>query len=140
MARAAELTKNLTHKPSGDLVIRGVTLFDSQTGSLVPQQRVTVRGDRIAIVERERPIAAPGAQIVDGTDKVLLPGLWDMHALLSAESAFLDIATGVTTARDMGNSIEDLTNLRKQIDAERRSDHVLFPPDSSTAPAHSRGR
>jgi imidazolonepropionase-like amidohydrolase len=39
-----------------------------------------------------------------------------MHAHLAPETAFLDIATGVTTVRDMGNSIEDLTKLRENID------------------------
>lgn len=117
-ARAAELAKSLTHKPSGDLVIRNVTLFDSQDGSLVRNQRVTVRGERIASVEPDdgQPTSA-GAKIIDGKDKMLLPGLWDMHVHLFAETAFLDIATGVTTVRDLGNSIEELTKLRQQIDA-----------------------
>ena len=117
-ARAAELAKGLTHKPLGDLIIRNVTLFDSQNGSLVRNQRVTVRGERIASVEPDhgQPTSA-GAQIIDGKGKMLLPGLWDMHAHLFPEVAFLDIATGVTTARDLGNSIDELTKLRQQIDA-----------------------
>jgi imidazolonepropionase-like amidohydrolase len=116
LARAAELSKTLTHKPSGDLVIENATLFDSQSGSVTPDQRVTVHGDRIASVETEHgqdPVA--GAQIVDAKGKILLPGLWDMHAHLFAENAYLDIATGVTTARDLGNSIEELTKLRQHI-------------------------
>ncbi len=117
-ARAAELAKSLIHKPSGDLIIRNVTLFDSQNGSLVRNQRVTIRGERIASVESDhgQPTSA-GAQIIDGKGKMLLPGLWDMHAHLFAQTAFLDIATGVTTVRDLGNSIDELTRLRQQIDA-----------------------
>src|SRR6516162_6466194 len=46
---------------------------------------------------------------------MLFPGLWDMHAHLFGEDAFLDIAAGVTTVRDLGNSIEELTKLRQQI-------------------------
>src|SRR6516164_11852004 len=38
-----------------------------------------------------------------------------MHAHLFPEDAFLDIAAGVTTVRDLGNSIEELTKLRQQI-------------------------
>ncbi len=117
-ARAAELAKKLTVKPAGDLVIRNVTVFDSQSGSLLVNQRVTVRGQRIAGVEPDQgqPMP-PGAQIIDGTGRMLLPGLWDMHAHLFPENAFLDIASGVTTARDLANSIEELTKLRQQIDA-----------------------
>ena len=58
----------------------------------------------------------PGATVIDGKGKMLLPGLWDMHAHLFAENAYLDIATGVTTIRDMGNQIDELTRLRQQID------------------------
>jgi hypothetical protein len=117
-ARAAELAKTLIHKPSGDLVISNVTLFDSQNGALVPNQRVTVRGERIASVQVDhgQPVSA-GTQIIDGKGKILLPGLWDMHAHLFPENAFLDIATGVTTVRDLGNPIDELTKLRQQITA-----------------------
>lgn len=116
IARAGELAKTLSHKPSGDLVIRNVTLFDSPAGKLLPNQRVTVRGERIASVEPDDGRPAPAnAQALDGRGKMLLPGLWDMHAHLFATYAFLDIAAGVTTVRDLGNSIEDLGKLRRQI-------------------------
>jgi imidazolonepropionase-like amidohydrolase len=116
VARAGDLAKQLTHRPSGELIIRNVTLFDSATGKLVPNQRVTVHGERIATVEQDdgRP-NSDGSQAIDGRGKTLLPGLWDMHAHLDAEDAFLDIAAGVTTVRDLGNSIEELTKLRQQI-------------------------
>jgi imidazolonepropionase-like amidohydrolase len=116
IARATELAKTLSHKPTGDLVIGKVTLFDSSTGKLLANQRVTVRGERIASVEPDDGRAAPsGMQFIDGHGKMLLPGLWDMHAHLFAEQAFLDIAAGVTTVRDLGNSIEELGKLRQQI-------------------------
>lgn len=117
-SQATELAKRLTHRPAGDLVIKNVSVFDSKTGSLLPKQRVTVRGERIADVGPElgQPVAA-GAEIIDGAGKTLLPGLWDMHAHLYPDSAYLNIAAGVTTVRDMGNPIEDLTRLRDQIQA-----------------------
>ena len=116
-ARAASLAKQLIHHPSGDLVIKNVTVFDSTTAKTIPTQRVTVRGERIVSVEAERgqPTSA-GAQVIDGSGKMLLPGLWDMHQHFSADNAFLDIAAGITTGRDLGNSIDDLTKLRKHIE------------------------
>ncbi len=115
-ARAASLAKQLVHHPAGDLVIKNVTIFDSTTAKTIPAQRVTVRGERIVSVEAENCQAtASGAQIIDGSGKMLLPGLWDMHQHFSADSAFLDIAAGITTGRDLGNSIEELTKLRKHI-------------------------
>ena len=127
-ARAAELAKRLTHKPSGDLVISNVSVFDSQTGSLIANQRVTVRGDRIASVEPDQgQSASPGAQIIDGKGKMLLPGLWDMHQHISPEDAFLDIATGITTIRDLGNPIDELTKLRQQIDEKTQIGPRIIP-------------
>ncbi len=117
-SQASELAKKLTHKPAGDLVIKNVSVFDSKTGSLLPKQRVTLRGERIVDVgpERGQPLAAD-AEIIDGAGKTLLPGLWDMHAHLYPDSAYLNVAAGVTTVRDMGNPIEDLNRLRSQIEA-----------------------
>src|SRR5215469_9982951 len=117
-ARSSELAKKLTHKPAGDLVIKNVAVFDSTKDSVLRGQRVTVRGERIVALEMERgQVAAAGAEVIDGAGKTLLPGLWDMHAHLFPANAYLDIAAGVTTVRDMGNPIEDITRLRDQIEA-----------------------
>src|SRR5215472_6220427 len=117
-ARSSELAKKLTHKPAGDLVIKNVAVFDSTKDSVLRGQRVTVRGERIVTLETEHGQAtAAGAEVIDGAGKTLLPGLWDMHAHLFPANAYLDIAAGVTTVRDMGNSIEDLARLRDQIEA-----------------------
>ncbi|HEX3875704.1 MAG TPA: amidohydrolase family protein [Bryobacteraceae bacterium] len=126
--RAATLAKTLAHKITSDLIIRDTTVFDSQTGKLIPHQRVTVRGQRILSMVADRGQPTPqNAQAVDGSRKTLLPGLWDMHQHLFAELAFLDIATGITTARDMGNSIESLSKLRGEIDAGRQIGPRVVP-------------
>jgi imidazolonepropionase-like amidohydrolase len=120
-ARGAELAGRLTHKPAGDLVIRNVNVFDSLKGALLENQRVTVRGERIVAVEPElKQPAVKGAEVIDGQGKTLLPGLWDMHSHLSAESAYLNIAAGVTTVRDLGNPIDELTRLRDNIEAGKQ--------------------
>ena len=116
-ARAAELAKQLTHRPAGDLVINNVTLFDSVNAKTVPSQRVTVRGERITSVEAEsgQPTAA-NAQVIDGAGKMLLPGLWDMHQHFFPDLAMFDIMSGITTARDLANSIDELAKLKKHIE------------------------
>ena len=116
-ARSAELAKRLIHHPAGDLVIKNVTVFDSATAKSVPAQRVTVRGERIVSVETEsgQP-TADSTQVIDGTCKMLLPGLWDMHQHLYPDNALLDIAAGITTARDLANSIDELGRLKKHIE------------------------
>ena len=99
-------------------MITNVSIFDSVNAKVLPKQRVTVHGERIASVEAEHgQPAATGAQVIDGSGKMLLPGLWDMHQHLDADTACLDVAAGVTTIRDMGNSIDDLGKLKKHIEA-----------------------
>ena len=116
-ARAANLAKQLIHHPTGDLIIRNVTVFDSVDAKTVPAQRVTVRGERIFSVEAEsgQP-TPPGSQVIDGSGKMLLPGLWDMHQHFFPDLALFDIAAGITTGRDLANSIEELGKLKKRIE------------------------
>ncbi len=116
-ARATSLAKQLVHHPAGDIVITNVSVFDSPNAKTVPAQRVTVHGDRIVSVEAEHGQPVPtGAQVINGGGKMLLPGLWDMHQHLSADNAFLDIAAGITTIRDLGNPIEQLAKLKTHIE------------------------
>ena len=44
-----------------------------------------------------------GAEVVDLHGKALIPGLWDMHAHFGDADGLLDIASGVTSIRDVGN-------------------------------------
>jgi imidazolonepropionase-like amidohydrolase len=112
----AELAKQFTHKPEGDLILRNVSVFDSLAGKVLAKQRVTIRGERIASVEEERGQAAPAkAQVLDCAGKMALPGLWDLHQHLWPVSAFMNVAAGITTVRDLGNPVEQLTALRKDI-------------------------
>jgi imidazolonepropionase-like amidohydrolase len=115
--RASELAKQLTHHPNGDLVIENVNLFDSTNAKPIPSQRVTVRGERILSVEAESGQAtAVNTQVIDGRGKMLLPGLWDMHQHFFPDLAMFDIASGITTARDLANSIDELSKLKKNIE------------------------
>ena len=92
-------------------------MFDSTTATTIPAQRITVRGERIVSVEAEKGQAdAAGAQVIDGSRKMLLPGLWDMHQHLSPDNAFLDVAAGITTIRDLANSIDELGLLKNHIE------------------------
>jgi len=62
-------------------------------------------------------VAVPkDAQRVDGTGKTLLPGLFDMHAHAQPIDGLLNIASGVTSVRDMGNDIDELQHLQTQWD------------------------
>ena len=114
-ARYARLARELAQHPNHAVAIEHVRLFDSEQANTQEDQTVVIQGDRIAMVGPSAAISVPkDAEIVDGRGKTLLPGLFDMHAHLQALDGILNIASGVTTARDMGNDIDELRHLQDQ--------------------------
>jgi imidazolonepropionase-like amidohydrolase len=111
---ASELAQHLNHP----LAIEHVRLFDSEQAAVREDQTVVIDGERITMVGSSATISIPsGAQRIDGTGKTLLPGLFDMHAHVQPVDGLLNIASGVTTVRDMGNDIDDLKHLQSQWDS-----------------------
>jgi imidazolonepropionase-like amidohydrolase len=54
-----------------------------------------------------------GAQVIDATDKFLIPGLWDMHAHIFHPSYLQSaLLSGVTTVRDMGNEFDFMVQMK----------------------------
>jgi len=118
LERSRALATKLMHRPDRDLQILNVTVFDSESGRLVPKQDVVISGNRIKSVAAAKEIRGKSdADVIDGTGEVLIPGLWDMHAHVGANDGMLNLAAGVTTVRDMGNDIDDLMGRRKRIEA-----------------------
>jgi hypothetical protein len=116
-AHFANLAKTLEHKPTGPVAIRGVWLFNPATGKTTGGTTILISGNRIQAVGPDATISIPaGAQIVDGQNKFVLPGMWDMHTHLGADDGALHIAAGVTSVRDMANDIDLLTALKKSWD------------------------
>jgi hypothetical protein len=110
-SRYRALAERLAHRPAAGLVIRHVRLFDAETGTVREDQTVAIAGNRIVA-------AAPaGAEEIDGSGKMLLPGLFDMHAHFAAYQGPLNIASGVTTVRDLGNDMDELLRMKRRMDA-----------------------
>jgi Amidohydrolase family len=111
---ASELAQHLNHP----LAIEHVRLFDSEQAVVREDQTVVVDGERITMVGPSSTISIPSnAQRINGTGKTLLPGLFDMHAHVQPVDGLLNIASGVTAVRDMGNDIDDLKHLQSQWDS-----------------------
>jgi len=102
------LAQEMTHIPKGDLVIRNARLFDPRDLSVTPGRSVLVRGERIIRIEADSDLKpAADAEIIDARGRFLMPGLWDNHQHFgSAEDGALDLANGVTSARDMANDTD----------------------------------
>ena len=104
---SAGLAHDLAHVPRGDLVIRHARLFDPRDLSVTPGMSVLVCGDRVARVAPDNDIKpSADAEIIDAHGRFLMPGLWDNHQHFSDIDGPLDLATGVTSARDMANDTD----------------------------------
>ena len=101
-------------------------------------------GQIVAIIDSRHTKVPPGAQVVDGTGKFLIPGLMDMHVHLFSDDEFPDtlaedefkvmIAYGVTTIRFMIGTPEQLV-LR-----ERSAKGEILAPTIFAASPHLTGK
>jgi len=113
-SRYRALAQRLARHPK-TIVIRHARLFDSVTATVKDGQTVWISGDQIQAVRPDSEFTtAAGAEVIDASGQTLLPGLWDMHAHVQPSYGILNVASGVTSVRDMANDIDLLARLRKQ--------------------------
>jgi len=100
-------------------------VIDVASGATRPDNTVLVNGNRITFVgPAANAKVPPGAKVIDGDGKFLIPGLWDMHvhAFVYVFSDFagpLMIANGVTGARDMGYYVDTTLSWKSRIASGR---------------------
>jgi len=88
-----------------DVVFVNVGVISMLEPGVQEGQNVTVRAGRIVAIDRED--VRPGAIVVDGSGRFLIPGLAEMHAHVPIEESYRDdvlflwVANGVTMARGM---------------------------------------
>jgi imidazolonepropionase-like amidohydrolase len=113
-ARQHQARKVVGSRPKAGLVIEHVRVFDSETATVLADQTVIIRGDRIdAVGPAAETKVPPGLEVISGTGKMLLPGLFDMHAHLQPSAGPAYIAGGLTTVRDLGNQMSRLIPLKQ---------------------------
>lgn len=106
-AWSEQIAHALTHKPKAELVVRNARLFDPRDLSVTAGTSVIIRGDRIVRVGPDAETnPSADAEIIDAQGGFLMPGLWDNHQHFGDIDGALDLANGVTTARDMANDLE----------------------------------
>jgi hypothetical protein len=112
------VARRLAHRPpEAGLAFTHARVLDSVTKRWLVDQTVIVVGSKIKAMGPSKIVKPPsGAEVVDATDKALIPGLWDMHSHLGPADGVLDIASGVTTARDVGNDPDVLDDFKKRFD------------------------
>jgi imidazolonepropionase-like amidohydrolase len=109
------------------LVLNHVIVIDVTGGPPQSDMAVVIRGARIVALVPSAKLKMPaGAQLVDGSGKYVIPGLWDMHVhmifgdwLPKDERIILPlfVANGITGVRDMGGDLDALKVWRAAIEA-----------------------
>lgn len=99
-------------EPPGPIVFTNVTILPMSSDAVVPNQYVVVSGGVITAVGPAGDVdAPPGAAVINGDGRFLMPGLAEMHAHVPPganpprqeveDILFLYVANGITTIRGM---------------------------------------
>jgi len=100
----------------GDLIIKNVNIINVETGDINKAMDVIIRGDSIADIVEHQNGSYSTAQLIDGTGKFLIPGLWDMHThTWWGYKDFFPVllANGVTGIREMFGNMEEVKKIRQ---------------------------
>jgi hypothetical protein len=108
-----EIAAKLQHPLEGLTVVKNARVFDSEKAVVgKPSDIYILRGRITAVLPAGSPVRGAVNEI-DAANRIVLPGLFDMHGHLTRWEGPLHVAAGVTTVRDMGN---DNTQLQLMID------------------------
>ncbi|AQT81324.1 amidohydrolase [Mycolicibacterium litorale] len=138
------------------VLIKNVGVFDGLSGTVVPGH-VLIDGSKISAVDTS-PIAESAATtVIDGGDRVLMPGMIDAHAhLVGMANTLLDLAMasqtqlaattlarakgtllrGFTTVRDMAG---DTAGIKKVIDGEPALGPRIYPSQAAISQTGGHG-
>jgi len=116
--RAPALVASIAKTPPGPVVFQNVKLYDSDAEKFREHMTVVVTDGRVSFVGQGARFKMPAnAQVIDGTGKTLVPGLWDNHQHYGDDSTGpLLLASGITSVRDPGNLTVEAPARKKRID------------------------
>ena len=115
--RFEEIQSRVIRDYDAPVLIRNVHIFDALTETLGEAASVLIEGNRIATIGTADMEAPANAIEIDGAGGTLLPGFFEMHGHMGETAAFLNIAAGVTSLRDMGNDNDVLGALIERIES-----------------------
>jgi cytosine/adenosine deaminase-related metal-dependent hydrolase len=115
--------------PAGPVVFKNVKLYDADARKFRDAMTVVVDNGVVADVGPAASVSAPAnADVIDGTGKTLIPGLWDNHQHYGDDSTGpLLLASGITSVRDPGNQPEELMARKKRIDDRQLLGQRIVP-------------
>lgn len=97
------------------MIIKNTNVINIKNGSITKNISVVLENNRIKDLVKDA--SKYDGRIIDGANKYVIPGLWDMHTHnWTAEHFFpLLLANGVTGVRDMFNNMDSIHKWRKDI-------------------------
>ena len=98
----------LTAEAKAPILFDRVRLFDADKGVFVEHQAVLASGGKIAAIGAAGSIKAPpGARVIDGKGKTLVPGIWDSHMHIGDDwDVLANMANGLTSFRSPGTDLD----------------------------------
>jgi len=99
-----------------NLLIRNINVIPISESTTLKNMDVFVKDGHILKITKTTKSTDHNGQLIDGTDKFLMPGLWDNHAHIDDGKYLpLFLANGITSIRDLGNSSDKIFELRDKI-------------------------
>lgn len=113
---------------SNTTVVKNISVINMIEEHVLTAQDVVIYGSKIAKIAPSGSLKPnEDALILDGSDKYLLPGLFDMHAHVN-EKRFLSLflMNGVTAVRDLGNTDDNIFQLKADLHSGKTLGPRLF--------------
>ena len=98
----------LTAEAKAPVLFDRVRLFDADKGVFLTDRAVLASGGKIAAIGAAGSIKAPpGARVIDGKGKTLVPGIWDSHMHIGDDwDVLANMANGLTSFRSPGTDLD----------------------------------
>ncbi|WP_438426303.1 amidohydrolase family protein [Aquimarina macrocephali] len=94
-------------KAHNSILIKSINIIDVESGAILHNQDILVEGNTIKAIDSV--INSSSHFIINGKNKYIIPGLWNMHTHSTQQSEWLHhplyIANGVTGVRDMSGQL-----------------------------------
>jgi hypothetical protein len=97
-------------------VIKQVNIVDVEKGTIIKNANVLIRDTAIAAITTKQS-GLKADTVIDGKNRYLIPGLWDMHVHIGSDSLIfpLLLSNGITGVRDMFADIGSIHKWKKNI-------------------------
>ncbi len=109
------------HAVNHDCLITNVNVVDVNTGEILKNKTIAIDSNRITAIYDNEITDSDSTAVIDGKDKYLIPGLWDMHAHYKwarIDTEPLLIANGITGVREMWGDMPEYVIVPKNTPQE----------------------